>query len=223
MTVAATMPTRWHRHAIPPAPISVLFVHGTKDPLVRIEGGPMLRNRGVAISAGPERRHSGATGTARHCNRWTLRTCPNRTDDGTSVRRELYTGGKQGTGSGGLHVIEGGEPRTGPTGPQYLPAFLVGKAAAAITDGTEAIRGSFSNATLAGRGTGVAGKGWVGHSCPAHTFCQSKLSRYALSIGAVCSPSSRPSARPLPTMRAHGDGGAPRRPGPAGYVGCDSG
>jgi polyhydroxybutyrate depolymerase len=116
--VAATMPDTLAPACHPSAPISVLFMHGTKDPLVRIEGGPMLRNRGVAISLAQ---------AAEFWRNWDgtspqpmVEDLPNRTDDGTSVRRELYTGGKQGT-EVVVYVIEGGG-HTWPHGPQYLPA-----------------------------------------------------------------------------------------------------
>ena len=118
----------------PSAPISVLFMHGTKDPLVHIEGGPMLRNRGVAISLAQAtefwRKWDGASPQPE------VENLPNQTDDGTSVRREVYAGGKQGT-EVVVYVIEGGG-HTWPHGPQYLPAFLVGKASRNL-DGTQTI------------------------------------------------------------------------------------
>ena len=55
-----------------------------------------------------------------------IENLPEHTDDGTTVRREVYRGGKQGT-EVVVYVIEGGG-HTWPGGPQYLPAFLVGKA-----------------------------------------------------------------------------------------------
>jgi polyhydroxybutyrate depolymerase len=132
--VAATMPDTLPPACHPSAPISVLFMHGTKDPLVHIEGGPMLRNRGVAISLAQ---------AAEFWRKWdatssqsVVENLPNRTDDGTSVRREVYAGGKQGT-EVVVYVIEGGG-HTWPHGPQYLPAFLVGKASRNL-DGTETI------------------------------------------------------------------------------------
>jgi polyhydroxybutyrate depolymerase len=48
--VAATMPDTLLPVCKPSAPISVMFMHGSKDPLVHINGGPVLRDRGVAVS-----------------------------------------------------------------------------------------------------------------------------------------------------------------------------
>jgi polyhydroxybutyrate depolymerase len=56
--------------------------------------------------------------------------------DGTSVRREAYAGSKEGT-EVVVYTIEGGG-HTWPGGPQYLPAFLIGKASHNL-DGTRAI------------------------------------------------------------------------------------
>ncbi len=132
--VAATMPDTLVPACHPSAPISVLFMHGTKDPLVHIEGGPVLRNRGAAISLAQAaefwRKWDGAS------SRPTVENLPIQTDDGTSVRREIYAGGKQGT-EVVVYVIEGGG-HTWPQGPQYLPAFLVGKASHNL-DGTQVI------------------------------------------------------------------------------------
>jgi poly(3-hydroxybutyrate) depolymerase len=49
-SVAATMPQTLVPLCKPSAPISVMFMHGTQDPLVHIDGGPVLRDRGVAVS-----------------------------------------------------------------------------------------------------------------------------------------------------------------------------
>ena len=132
--VAATMPDTLVPACHPSAPISVLFMHGTKDPLVRIDGGPILRNRGVAISLARAaefwRNWDGASSQP------VVDNLPNQTEDGTSVRREVYAGGKQGT-EVVVYIIEGGG-HTWPHGPQYLPAFLVGKASRNL-DGTQVI------------------------------------------------------------------------------------
>jgi polyhydroxybutyrate depolymerase len=140
--VAATMPDTLVPACHPSAPISVLFMHGTKDPLVHIEGGPMLRNRGVAISLAQAaefwRRWDGASSQPEVDN------LLNQKEDGTSVRREVYAGGKQRT-EVVVYVIEGGG-HTWPQGPQYLPAFLVGKASHNL-DGTQTIWDFFKRHT----------------------------------------------------------------------------
>ena len=143
--VAATMPETLVPVCHPSAPISVLFMHGSKDPLVHIDGGPVSRNRGAAVSLAQ---------AAEFWRKWdeasaqpTVENLPSQTDDGTSVRREVYAGGKHGT-EVVVYVIDGGG-HTWPGGPQYLPAFLVGKTSHNL-DGTQAIWDFFKRHTLAG-------------------------------------------------------------------------
>ena len=69
---------------------------------------------------------------------------PDRAHEGTSVRREIYPGGEQGT-EVVVYVIEGGG-HTWPGGPQYLPAFLIGKVSHNL-DATQAIWGFFKRHT----------------------------------------------------------------------------
>ena len=136
--VAATMPESLVPVCKPSAPISVMFIHGRKDPLVHINGGPVLRDRGVAISLAQAqefwRKWDDASSTPAVENR------PDQAHDGTSVRREAYGGGKQAT-EVVVYTIAGGG-HTWPGGPQYLPVFLVGKASQNL-DATEAIWGFF--------------------------------------------------------------------------------
>jgi polyhydroxybutyrate depolymerase len=61
---------------------------------------------------------------------------PDHANDGTSVRRDVYSNGKQGT-EVVVYTIEGGG-HTWPGGAQYLPAFLIGKASHNL-DGTQVI------------------------------------------------------------------------------------
>jgi poly(3-hydroxybutyrate) depolymerase len=95
-----------------------MFMHGNKDPLVHIDGGPVRRDRGVAISlaqgAAFWRKLDGTSAQP------AVENLPDQAHEGTSVRREIYTGGKQGTEIV-VYVIEGGG-HTWPDGPQYLPA-----------------------------------------------------------------------------------------------------
>jgi polyhydroxybutyrate depolymerase len=138
--VAATMPESLVPVCKPSAPISVIFMQGSKDPLVHIDGGPVLRDRGVAVSL--------AQASEFWC-KWdgtssspVVEDLPDHAHDGTSVRREVYAGGKQGT-EVVVYVIEGGG-HTWPGGPQYLPAFLIGKASHNL-DGTQVIWNFFKN------------------------------------------------------------------------------
>jgi polyhydroxybutyrate depolymerase len=92
--------------------------------LVHIDGGPVLRDRGVAISLAQAsafwRKWDGTSAQPGVGN------LPGQAHDGTVVRRKVYAGGKQGV-EVVVYAIEGGG-HTWPGGPQYLPAFLIGKA-----------------------------------------------------------------------------------------------
>jgi len=140
--VAATMPETLVPVCKPSAPISVMFMHGNKDPLVHIDGGPVLRDRGVAISLAQAaafwRKLDGTSAQP------AVENLPDQAHDGTSVRREIYPGGKQGT-EVVVYVIEGGG-HTWPGGPQYLPAFLIGKASHNL-DATQTIWDFFKRHT----------------------------------------------------------------------------
>jgi polyhydroxybutyrate depolymerase len=110
----------------------------TKIRLVHIDGGPVLHDRGVAVSLAEAqdfwRKWDGATSTP------VVEHLPDHAADGISVRREVYGGGKRGT-EVIVYTIEGGG-HTWPGGPQHLPLFLVGKASHNL-DATEAIWGFF--------------------------------------------------------------------------------
>jgi polyhydroxybutyrate depolymerase len=123
--VAATMPEPLVPLCKPSAPVSAMFIHGTKDPLVHINGGPIgvRRDRGTAVSLRE----------AAEFWRNQDRTSPNSVAeevsesarDSTQVHREMYGGGREGT-EVVVYIVEGGG-HTWPGGSQYLPAFLVGK------------------------------------------------------------------------------------------------
>lgn len=133
-SVAATMPEPLPSQCKPSRPISVMYIQGTKDPLVHIEGGPILRGRGSAVSL------ARAVQFWRDGDRTSVqpetRDFPDSAHDGTSVRREVYGGGQQGT-EVVVYTIEGGG-HTWPGGLQYLPVFLVGKASQNL-DATQVI------------------------------------------------------------------------------------
>jgi len=123
--VAATMPEPLVPVCKPSAPVSAMFIHGTKDPLVHINGGPIgvRRDRGSAVSLRE----------AAEFWRNQDRTSPNSVAeevsesarDSTQVHREMYGGGRDGT-EVVVYIVEGGG-HTWPGGSQYLPVFLVGK------------------------------------------------------------------------------------------------
>jgi len=127
-SVAATMPQELVPVCKPSRPISVLYIQGTKDPLVPIDGGKIGvvrgRSRGLCISLDDAakfwRTHDGTSPEP------AVVKISDRSDDGTHIRRETWTAGKDNT-EVVVYTIEGGG-HTWPGGPQYLPVFLVGKA-----------------------------------------------------------------------------------------------
>jgi polyhydroxybutyrate depolymerase len=118
----------------PSRPISVMFMHGTKDPLVHIDGGTILRDRGHNVSLAE---------ASSFWRKWdqtsskpAIEDLPDRAGDSTTVHRDVYKNGKRGT-EVVVYTIEGGG-HTWPGGPQYLPVFLVGKASKNL-DATQVI------------------------------------------------------------------------------------
>jgi polyhydroxybutyrate depolymerase len=123
-SVAATIPEPLVPVCRPSRPVSVMFMHGTKDPLVPIDGGPVARTHGrcVSLAAGSSfwRNHDQTSSKPSSAD------LPDNARDGTRVHREVYGGGKRDT-EVVVYTIEGGG-HTWPGSTQYLPAFLVGKA-----------------------------------------------------------------------------------------------
>jgi polyhydroxybutyrate depolymerase len=133
-SVAATMPEALVPECQPSRPISVMYMQGTKDPLVPIGGGPVARTHGNAVSL--ER-------AAQFWREWNHTSAqpveaqlPDTAHDGTTVRRQVFGKGKDGT-EVVVYTIEGGG-HTWPGGRQYLPVFLVGKASRNL-DATQVI------------------------------------------------------------------------------------
>jgi polyhydroxybutyrate depolymerase len=122
-SVAATMPEPLVPVCKPSRPVSVMFIQGTKDPLVSINGGPVARTHGRCVSL--------AAASSFWGNRDQTSSTPVSADlpddahDGTRIHRDVYGGGQQGT-EVVVYTIEGGG-HTWPDGRQYLPVLLVGK------------------------------------------------------------------------------------------------
>jgi polyhydroxybutyrate depolymerase len=122
-SVAATMPESLVPVCHPSRPVSVVFMQGTDDPLVHIEGGAVARTHGRNISlADAVRFWLDHDQTSKKPDASDL---PPHDSNGTSVHRDIYSGGKQGT-EVVVYTIRGGG-HTWPGGQQYLPVFLVGK------------------------------------------------------------------------------------------------
>jgi len=132
--VAATMPETLMPACKPAAPISIMFIAGTQDPLVSIDGGVIARRNGRNVSLRE------AVDFWRRVNQAlelpSQTELPDRQADGTHVRRELYRG-RADEAEVLVYTIEGGG-HTWPGGVQYLPVSLVGRTSANL-DATEAI------------------------------------------------------------------------------------
>ncbi|HLX66140.1 MAG TPA: PHB depolymerase family esterase [Puia sp.] len=123
--VAATMDAGTARDATKVNPMSVLIMHGRKDPLVPIDGGSVHGGAG-----GPILSHDSAV-------RWWVRVdgCQlyhltsemilDSAGDGTFASYRVHPGGAEGTEVVDYVIENGGH--TWPGGWQYLPVFLVGK------------------------------------------------------------------------------------------------
>jgi polyhydroxybutyrate depolymerase len=124
-SVAGGLATPFAHRFAPTAPVSVLVMHGTADPLVPYHGG--------AVAGGHLGSELGAEATAR---RWeeadgiradaATGELPD-TDpaDGCRARWQRWSGGRKRT-EVWLYTLEGGG-HTWPGGPQYLPRRLVGR------------------------------------------------------------------------------------------------
>ena len=126
-SVAATMPKLLVAGCKPSRAVSVLYMQGTEDPLVPINGGQVGfvggRKRGENISLADSAKFW--RDNDRISSAPQVKDLPDRFDDGTHVRREIWTGGKDDT-EVNVYTIEGGG-HTWPGGPQYLPKVVVGK------------------------------------------------------------------------------------------------
>lgn len=122
-SVAATMPESLVPVCHPSRPVSVMFMQGTDDPLVHIEGGNVARTHGRNLSlADAVHFWLDHDQTSKKPDASDL---PHHDSNGTSAHRDIYSGGKRDT-EVVVYTIRGGG-HTWPGGQQYLPAFLVGK------------------------------------------------------------------------------------------------
>jgi len=127
-SVAATLPEPLAPACKPSRPISVLYIQGVNDPLVPIDGGKIGFRRGrslgtclsLAESAKFWRANDGISAPPISDD------LPDRVNDGTHVRRQIWAGGKNDT-EVVVYTIDGGG-HAWPGGPQYLPKFIVGTA-----------------------------------------------------------------------------------------------
>jgi polyhydroxybutyrate depolymerase len=122
-SVAATLPEPLAGTCHPVRPLSVMFIQGTDDPLVHINGGPIAKTHGRNISLDDSAKFwvekNGASSKPQSSD------LPSHDTNGTSVHKDVYSGGKGGT-EVVVYTIRGGG-HTWPSAPQYMPAILVGK------------------------------------------------------------------------------------------------
>jgi polyhydroxybutyrate depolymerase len=146
-SVAATMPEPLAQTCKPARPVSVLYIQGTDDPLVPIDGGKigfrrgrsLGRNISLAESAEFWRKVDGIRAAPE------VESLPDRVEDGTHVSREVWPGGRDDT-EVVVYTIAGGG-HAWPGGPQYLPKFIVGRASRNL-DATRAIWDFFERHSL---------------------------------------------------------------------------
>jgi polyhydroxybutyrate depolymerase len=132
--VAATMPETLMPACKPAAPISIMFMHGTADPLVKIDGGVISRRNGRSV---PLAQAVGFWRRVNHASELPFETeLPDRQADGTHVRRDVYRGSAADIEVVVYTILGGGH--TWPGAIQYLPGSLVGRTSANL-DATEAI------------------------------------------------------------------------------------
>jgi len=106
----------------PNNPLPVMYIQGTKDPLVPFNGGTLKRDRGEIYG------HADVLklwAKADHCNLTPqITNIPDTAGDGTSIIKEEYTCNTSGIKVIGYTITNGGH--TWPGGTQYLPKMIIG-------------------------------------------------------------------------------------------------
>ena len=142
--VAGAMPEDLCVHCNPLNPVSVLVINGTEDPLVLWEGGEIKFGRQTLGRTLSVRDTVQFWVTHNNCEQPVITWLPDSTDDGTTVRREVYGNGLEGT-EVTLYAIEGGG-HTWPGGPQYASERIISRTCYDI-NGTEVIWQFFTGHT----------------------------------------------------------------------------
>ena len=126
--VAGTMPDDYAASCKPAAPISVLMIHGTEDPLVPFSGGTVrsgMLGVGGKVWSVPDTVKFWVG--QNHCGDKpkTTQYADNDPNDGTRIREDDYSGCRSNTAVT-LYTVNGGG-HTWPGATQYLPEMLIGK------------------------------------------------------------------------------------------------
>ncbi|MEI8111015.1 MAG: PHB depolymerase family esterase [Chitinophagia bacterium] len=110
----------------PGKPVTVIYIHGTADPLVPFSGGQMTAGGtagGIVIS------HFQAIDKWVSINKCVttpvITDLPDISNDGTTIKQRVYSGGTNGTEVVSYVVLNGGH--TWPQGYQYLNELIIGK------------------------------------------------------------------------------------------------
>ena len=105
----------------PTKPMPVMYIQGTKDPLVPFDGGQMKGAGGRIYSH--EQILKKWAGVAKCDSKPIITNLPILVNDGTSVQKEEYKGADS-LNVIGFTIVDGGH--TWPGGTQYLPKFIIG-------------------------------------------------------------------------------------------------
>jgi len=121
-SIISAMPEAVHLDCAPTAPLSMLLMNGTEDPLVPYEGGEVdSDNQGVVLSTDATIAywvdHNACTGDP---DEWDL----DEVDDGTSIHHQRWASCQSGVAVELYQVIGGGH--TWPSGPQYVKEERIG-------------------------------------------------------------------------------------------------
>jgi polyhydroxybutyrate depolymerase len=123
--VAATMGEITSSHCHPERPVSVMLIQGTKDPLVPFQGGPMGANGSHGMILSLQKTAEKWVGLDACDSKPESSAIADKAADGTNIRRDIFSGCKEGaeviayTVEGGGHTWPGGKP--------YLPESVIGK------------------------------------------------------------------------------------------------
>ena len=122
--VAATMGTGTFSDCKPGFALPVMYIHGTDDPLVPIDGGDKtIGADGPFVS---HRQVIGKWVAIDGCNpRPVVTEMPNTAYDGTTITREVFKGVRNGSEVVSYVIQNGGH--TWPGGKQYLPRAIIGR------------------------------------------------------------------------------------------------
>jgi polyhydroxybutyrate depolymerase len=124
-SVAATIGENTAAGCHPAKPVSMAIFMGTKDPLVRIQGGPMGRNGSHGTILSLQATAEKWIALNRCAAKPGVNEIPDKANDGTSIHVETVSNCKSNSEVVTYKVENGGH--TWPGGKQYLPAMVIGK------------------------------------------------------------------------------------------------